>query len=150
MSRTARQRSDVDEHAEKRGISTVVHHVGALAGSDVWVAFVAGAILVWLAVWVAAGRPDWLLHAYEVIVASVTLVMVFVLQHAQGRLATATQLKLDELLRASPHADDGLIKAEAAADEDLVRLAERNMRYRNGVQAEQPNTQPSSGAGPDG
>lgn len=130
---TGRQRSEVDEHAEKRRISTVVHHVGALAGNDIWVALVAGAIVVWLVVWMATGQPDWLLHAYEVVVASVTLVMVFVLQHAQGRVTTATQLKLDELLRSLPQADDTMVKAETAADDELDRQAEQNIRYRNDV-----------------
>lgn len=139
----AEELDEVDEHAEKRRISTVVHHVGAPAGSDVWVALVAAAIVVWLAVWMATGQPDWLLHAYEVVVASVTLVMVFVLQHAQGRLTTATQLKLDELLRSLPQADDALIKAETAADEALEEQAEQNIRFRNDVQSDGP------GPGPD-
>jgi len=138
MGRTARQRNEVDEHAEKRRLSTVVHHVGALAGNDIWVALVAAAIVVWLAAWMATGQPDWLLHAYEVVVASVTLVMVFVLQHAQGRLTTATQLKLDELLRSLPQADDTMVKAETAADEDLEQQAEQNMRYRNDAQPDHP------------
>ena len=139
---TGRRGSGVDEHAEKRRISTVVHHVGALAGNDIWVALVAGAIVVWLAAWMATGQPDWLLHAYEVIVASVTLVMVFVLQHAQGRLTTATQLKLDELLRSLPQADDALIKAEVGADEELDEQAEQNIRLRNDVQSGSQGAEP--------
>jgi low affinity Fe/Cu permease len=40
--------------------------------------------------------------AFEVSVAALTLVMVFAIQHTQGRDQAATQRKLDELIRAFP------------------------------------------------
>ena len=51
--------------------------------------------------------------------AGVTVVMVFVLQHTQRRAQSALQLKLDELVRATPRADDHLIGVEAAPDDEL-------------------------------
>ena len=49
----------------------------------------------------------------------VTLMMVFVIQHTQGREQAATQRKLDELLRALPEAENGLMMLEEAAEEVL-------------------------------
>lgn len=74
---------------------------------------------------------------------------VFVLQHAQGRLTTATQLKLDELLRSLPQADDALIKAETAADEDLEQQAEQNIRLRDDVRARTRGEPGGDGRSPD-
>jgi low affinity Fe/Cu permease len=123
-----------DEHADKPPVSTVVHRVGALVGHELGVPLVLAAVLVWLLAWVVAGEPDWLLHAFEIAAASVTVVMVFVLQHAQHRLERATQLKLDELLRTHPDADDALIKAEAGPDHEIRSRTEQNLHYRRKVQ----------------
>ena len=62
--------------------------------------------------------------------ASVTLVMVFAIQHTQSRQQLTTQRKLDELLRTQPAADDHLIGAEDAPDEELQALADLNMADR--------------------
>jgi low affinity Fe/Cu permease len=52
--------------------------------------------------------------------------MVFAIQHTQSREQLVTQRKLDELLRAQPGADDRLIAAEEASDEELDALATLN------------------------
>ncbi|MEC5148868.1 low affinity Fe/Cu permease [Cryobacterium psychrotolerans] len=62
--------------------------------------------------------------------ATITLVMVFVIQHTQARQQAATQRKLDELLRALPTADNRLIAVEAAPDKELDDLADRNLTHR--------------------
>lgn len=62
--------------------------------------------------------------------ASVTLIMVFAIQHAQSRQQAATQRKLDELIRASSGADNRLIAAEDAPDEELQALADLNLADR--------------------
>ena len=65
--------------------------------------------------------------------ASVTLVMVFVLQHTQRREQLALQLKLDEIVHALPEADERLVAVEASPDEELRGLEER--RYGHYVAA---------------
>ena len=61
---------------------------------------------------------------------AVTLVMVFAIQHSQARHQSAIQRKLDELLRSQPAADDHLIAAEDAPDEELEALAVLNLADR--------------------
>ncbi len=61
---------------------------------------------------------------------AVTLMMVFVIQHTQGREQAATQRKLDELLRALPEAESGLMMLEEAPEEELrdVELLQRETK----------------------
>jgi low affinity Fe/Cu permease len=125
----------MDEHANKRGVSTALHRVAALASHEASVAAVVIAVAGWLIAWATLGEPEWMLTTLEVTAATVTLVMVFVIQHAQRRAEIVTQLKLDELVRASPRADGALVKAEADRDEELASRAEHNLRYRHEVGA---------------
>ncbi len=50
--------------------------------------------------------------------------MVFVIQHTQSREQAATQRKLDELLRALPGAESGLIMLEEASEETMEEVEE--------------------------
>ena len=52
----------------------------------------------------------------------VTFLMVFIIESSQNRDTKATQLKLDELLRAVTTARSSLINLEALSDDDLDRL----------------------------
>jgi low affinity Fe/Cu permease len=63
-------------------------------------------------------------------VGAVTLVMVFAIQHTQGREQAATQRKLDELIRALPGADESLMMLEEAPREVMLGVEEdqRNVR----------------------
>jgi low affinity Fe/Cu permease len=77
-----------------------------------------GAVLQFSGGWIAA---------FEVGTSFVTLVMVLVIQHTQGREQAATQRKLDELLRALPGAESGLMMLEEASD-DVMRGVEFDQR----------------------
>ena len=81
-------------------------------------AVVLGAVLRFPSGWIAA---------FEVGTSFVTVMMVLVIQHTQGREQTATQRKLDELLRALPEAESRLMMLEEAPDE-MMRSVERDQR----------------------
>ena len=72
---------------------------------------VVGGFVVALAI---AGFPESWEVAFSTVASAVTLVMVFVLHHTQRREQVATQLKLDELVRALPQADDHYVHVQAA------------------------------------
>ncbi len=88
------------------------------------------AVVIWLVVGLTVSFPTW----WEVVLygasSSVTLVMVFAIQHTQARQQSATQRKLDEILRSLPGADNQVISAEEAPDEELEALADRNLEDR--------------------
>lgn len=76
----------------------------------------------WVVLGIAVAFPHW----WEVVLysatSSVTVVMLFAVQHTQRREQLVTQRKLDELLRSQPGADDRMIAAESAADDELEGL----------------------------
>lgn len=94
---------------------------------------------------IAADFPSYWTSAFTVGAAGVTLVMVFVIQHTQSREQTATQLKLDELIRALPQADDHLVRVEAAADEELAHLEERHSAHHHSVRTDDERCEPLTG-----
>jgi low affinity Fe/Cu permease len=70
----------------------------------------------------ATGFPNGWIVAFEAGTSAVTLAMVFVIQHTQSREQAATQRKLDELLRALPEAQTGLIMLEEASEEKMKEV----------------------------
>jgi len=133
-----RFRLSPDPHRRHRTRSSrVLHHLGDISAHAGAGLVAAAFVVVWVAVGGVWGFPHW----WEVVLystsASVTLVMVFAIQHTQSRQQRATQRKLDELLRTQPAADDHLIAAEDAPDEELQALADLNMKDRE--KAAEPN-----------
>ena len=80
----------------------------------------------WILVGVIAGFPSWWQITLYSAASSVTVVMVFAIQHTQRREQLVIQRKLDELVRAQPGADDRVVAAESATDAELDRLIEAN------------------------
>jgi len=60
----------------------------------------------------------------------ITFLVVFLIQNTQNRDAAATQLKLDELLRAVKGARNSLIDLEDLTDDELRKLQEDFRRLR--------------------
>ncbi len=91
--------------------------VTSRSGAAALVAVVTLVVLLGIAV---AGFPGRWQTVFSTVVASITLVMLFVIQHTQYRHQIALQLKLDELIRSSPHADDHLVHIELADEAELI------------------------------
>jgi low affinity Fe/Cu permease len=87
-------------------------------------------VLAWVAFGATMNFPDWWTNVLYSAASSITLVMVFVIQHTQARQTAATQRKLDELIRASTRADDGLIAVEEASDGHLDDLTTSTIAER--------------------
>jgi low affinity Fe/Cu permease len=91
-----------------------------------WATLLLGAILVSAVVLGAIlGFPATWTTAFEVGTSFITLMMVVVIQHTQGREQTATQRKLDELLRALPQAESTLMMLEEESDETIQGVEDR-------------------------
>ena len=73
---------------------------------------------------IALGFSNGWIIAFESGTSTVTLAMVFVIQHTQSREQAATQRKLDELLRAMPEAQTGLIMLEEASEQTMKDVEE--------------------------
>ena len=94
---------------------------------------VAAAVAIFAIVAACFDFPEPWLLAFHVVAAAVTLVMVFVIQHTQSREQTATQMKLDELIRALPQADDHLVHVEAASDQEVIEREQRDLEHHGAV-----------------
>jgi len=91
------------------------------------VALICAGFLLWAAI---STDTDTILLWFGSVVAAITVVMVFVLQHTQSRQQDALQHKLDEVLHALPLADDRLIHLESAPESELQAVEKRHAELR--------------------
>ena len=84
-----------------------------------------------------AGFPQSWETAFATVCAAVTTVMVFTIQHTQSREQAATQLKLDELIRALPNADDHLVHVEAGEDDEIAEIEQRHLEHHLAIRADE-------------
>jgi low affinity Fe/Cu permease len=100
----------------------IAHRLADAFGSP-W-AFIVAAILTVL--WAVTGPLFGFNEAWQLIANTVTNVvtflMVFIIESSQNRDTKATQLKLDELLRAVTNARSSLINLESLSDEEMDGL----------------------------
>jgi len=68
---------------------------------------------------------DWL-NRLQAVASIASLVLLFALHHTQHRDQIALQRKLDELIQATPGADNSLLHLESAPDDVLNRMNERH------------------------
>jgi low affinity Fe/Cu permease len=122
--------------------SRFLHRLGSVSAHAGAGLLVGVGLVAWLVVGLATEFPSWWATILQVVSSSVTLVMVFTIQHTQARQQAASQRKLDELLRAAPHADDRLIAVEDASDAELAALADLNLTDRE--RADSPRLKPEA------
>jgi low affinity Fe/Cu permease len=116
LTRSSRWLHNVDHYTSQAG-STL------LLGVILVLVVVLGAILGFPATWTTA---------FEVGASFITLMMVVIIQHTQGREQTATQRKLDELLRALPQAQSTLIMLEEESDETIQAVEDVQRATKEG------------------
>jgi len=123
--------------SDSNAFSRVVHRVDRGASRPAIAVVVAGLIVVFGIVLAIAGFPQTWQTAFASVCAAITTVMVFVIQHTQHRDQAAIQLKLDELIRALPEADDHFVQVEAAPDSELVERGQAHLEHHLAVRADE-------------
>jgi len=91
------------------------------------------AVLGFAVILASGGFPTGWENTFSMVASAITLVMVFVIQHTQSRQQVATQLKLDELIRAAPRADDLLIHIESADDDELIAMDQEGIEQHSAI-----------------
>jgi low affinity Fe/Cu permease len=99
---------------------------------------VVAAVVVWVLCSAVFGFPARVETVFQTLASATTLAMVFVIQHTQARAQAATQRKLDEILRASPDADNTLITLEEAPDNELRAATDLHRDVRRGARRDRP------------
>jgi low affinity Fe/Cu permease len=123
----------MEHSAIPQRFSQALHWVGELtsrASAAVIAAFVLG---VFIMVSAFNGFPSKWQMVFSTVAESITLVMLFVIQHTQGRQQTVLQLKLDELIRSSPNADDLLVHLEVAEDAELIEREQSQVAHHEAL-----------------
>ncbi len=115
---------------ERHWTSRLLHRVGEIVGHSNAGMVAATGILIWAVVGIATRFPGWWETTLYALTASITFVMVFVIQHTQTRQISAMQRKLDELIRTHDRANDALIAAEEAPDDEIEAMTDRSLADR--------------------
>jgi len=83
-------------------------------------AIVSVVLIVFIVTLAFEGFPSRWQMGFATVSNAVVIMLLFALKHTQDRHQTALQLKLDELIRSSPAADDHLVQIERADEKELV------------------------------
>jgi low affinity Fe/Cu permease len=100
------------------------------SGQPVTALSVLAAAVLWILLSVIFDFPSRWEQIFQSLVATVTVTMVFVIQHTQARHQAATQRKLDEILRVLPDADNSLLTLEHASDSELRATRRQHRQLR--------------------
>ena len=116
-------------------LSPYLHRLDRVVAHSAAVGIVAAVTIGCSIALAATDFPPFWESLFSVCAWAVTLVMLFVLHHTQRREQVATQLKLDELIRALPQADDHFVRVQAAADDEVQELEQRHIDHHHATRA---------------
>ena len=122
------------EHSSiQRRVSRLLHWVGDITSRSAATALVFVVLVIFGTCLACFGFPATWEGAFSTAVGAVTLFMLFVIQHTQSRHQKVLQLKLDELIRTSPHADDLLVHLEGADDAELIQVERSQLAHHESL-----------------
>ncbi|MHB1598216.1 MAG: low affinity iron permease family protein [Acidimicrobiales bacterium] len=126
-----RKRRIVHRTAQLGLTSRILYRIEHYSSLPIVAIAVTGLLVVLVGVGIGLGFPGRFVAAFEIVASASTLVMVFAIQHTQGREQAATQRKLDELIRALPGADESLMMLEEASSEMMLEIEEEQRDIRS-------------------
>jgi len=132
----------MEHSAVQKRMSRILHWIGELTSRATSTVVVVVLLAVFGVILAAEGFPMSWEAAFSTIAGAVALVMLFVVQHTQGRNYLILQLKLDELIRSSPAADDLLVRLEVADDSEINDREQDQLAHHESVR--DPNASPKS------
>lgn len=125
------RRSITRRTAQLPAVSKILYRIDYYASMPWATVAVVGVLVVILVVGTILRFSRAWVTTFEVVASSVTLLMVFTIQHTQGREQAATQRKLDELLRAIPGAAESLMLLEEAPREYMIEVEDSQREVRS-------------------
>ena len=117
-------------------LSRSVHRIDRATSRPATAVVVAASVIAFGVVLAIARFPTTWQTAFATACAGVTTVMVFTIQHTQSREQAATQLKLDELIRALPGADDHFVHVESGGDDELAELERAHLEHHQSIRTD--------------
>jgi low affinity Fe/Cu permease len=123
----------MEHSAIPQRFSQALHWVGDVTSRASAAVIAAFVLMVFIIVSASSGFPSKWQMVFSTVADSITLVMLFVIQHTQSRQQIVLQLKLDELIRASPNADDLLVHIEGADDSELIEREQSQVAHHEAL-----------------
>jgi low affinity Fe/Cu permease len=123
----------MEKSTGRRRISRFLHWIGEGTSRASAAGLVMVAVVAFMFILILMKFSSTWENTFSMAASAITLVMVFVIQHTQSRQQIATQLKLDELIRSAPRADDLLIHVESADDEELLAMDQEGMEQHSAI-----------------
>jgi low affinity Fe/Cu permease len=124
------QRSITKKTSQLPFTSKLLYHIDFYSSLPIVSVTAVGIFAIMIIVGIVLGFPTAWVKTFEVTASTVTLLMVFTIQHTQGREQVATQRKLDELLRATPGAAEALMMLEEAPREFMMEVEDFHRETR--------------------
>ncbi|MGE0665556.1 MAG: low affinity iron permease family protein [Sphingomonadales bacterium] len=107
------------------GFDRFANRIADAAGQPAVFALACGIIVAWAASGPLFGFGDTWQLVINTGTTIITFLMVFVIQNTQNREAKATQIKLDELIRATEEAHNALLDLEDLSERDILEIRKR-------------------------
>jgi low affinity Fe/Cu permease len=121
----------------RSAVSVLLSRADRFASRPTAAALVVAGACAWLVLSIVEGFPARWETIFETTVAAITLAMVFIIQHTQGRHQRATQRKLDEILLAIPGTNNALVTLEHASEEELHSVGHKHLSVRDAALEEE-------------
>jgi low affinity Fe/Cu permease len=117
--------------AQLRVPSRVLYRIEHYTSLPIIAVAIIAAMIVLIAAGGAMGFPSGWVAGFEISASTVTIVMLFAIQHTQGREQAAVQRKLDGILHALPGADESLMMLEEAPPKVMHDVEEEQRDLRS-------------------
>jgi len=103
----------------RQRMSRVFQRLDEIISHVATAALVSAALVVFIVALAFEGFPSRWQMGFSTISNAIVIMLLFAVKHTQDRQQTALQLKLDELIRSIPAADDHLVQIERADEKEL-------------------------------
>jgi low affinity Fe/Cu permease len=123
----------MEHRVVQQKLSRVLHWIGDLASRSTATVVVVVLLIIFGIFLAVAGFPVSWEAGFSAAAGAITLVMLFIVQHTQGRNYLVLQLKLDELIRSSPEANDILVRLEEADDNELDDIEQDQLAHHESL-----------------
>jgi low affinity Fe/Cu permease len=100
-------------------MSRVLQRLDVIMSHVATAAVVSVALVIFIVTLAFEGFPSRWESGFSTVSNAVVIMLLFAVKHTEDRQQTALQLKLDELIRSTPAADDLLVQIERADEKEL-------------------------------
>jgi len=122
--------------ALRQRMSRVFQRLDEIISHVATAAVVSFVLIVFIVSLALRGFPPRWQMGFSTVANAIVIMLLFALKHTQDRQQTALQLKLDELIRSSPAADDHLVQIERAEEKELVERVRDQIEVHDSLRSD--------------